>query len=343
MAVTDTPSTDFEYRGYLLFNGLYRTKIYNKEIANDYGVAEQTLSKNLPHYDANDPGSEDGYERIPLTETLAESPDVDEDLAEIADQIISYRYVLEDRNSEDAYYQGRRVHVEVPHENDSDIYWFHPDYVFLRGAKEIVNETREKTIRNLADEVDLEPVRFDPDFLLWLYWKRTANQPIPAPVGIDYFTDSIVSGDRDPFGKTNSVDDSTNLGKCVPVIAGVLKGKSIIELEGYFDLFDEHKIKAKLTHDGDRGRVHIKASAGDVATAATDERKMALALNFVKVLTELHDDWQKLPQDEKYPPRDFFESLYETARDQGVDIESISEDVLREYAIKRGLSADAWL
>ena len=334
MSLDDLLGDGFEYQGYLLFNGIYKTDFIGEEYHGGKNEASGQLSKDLPEYRDTDQSSSEGYLPLNLREALFDDPSISEELETVADQIIANRYVYETRDTVDAYYNGDEIQAEVPSRNDADIYWEYPDYLYLRGSKDDVDETREKTFKVLQGNVKYTPIDFDGDFLLWLYYKTYEGQGLPTRLSVDRFTDTEITGDRDAFGETNSVDDSTDLEVCIPMIAGILRDKSISMLQGYYDLYNQYKLKAQVGS----GRVHIKATEGDIQTA-TDSRRMAISLAYLSELLELHGHWQNLPPTDKYPPRSFFEDLYQTAQDQGIEIESISQDVLDKYG---GLRDEDW-
>ena len=328
----------FDYQGYLLFNGIYQVDLLDEEFGGGRQEARTLLRERLPDYDREDGHSEDGYKRLLINEEIFDDSTIDSDIEEIAQSLVAFRYLYEDRQPTDAYYQGEQVTVEVPNVKDTDLYWIYPNHVYLRGSQEDVSQTRETTRRALEENIRLDPVDFSGDFLLWLFYKESQDQPVPCGIDVDYFTDATLKGSRDPFGGENKVDDSTDLSRCVPVIAGVLKDKTVSMLEGYFDLFDTYKIKTQIGG----GRVHVKSSTGDIQTSG-DVRRVTMSLAFLDELMCLYEYWDDLSQTEKYPPRTFFNDLYQTASDQGVHIDSISNNVLRQYANKRGEDPDDWI
>jgi hypothetical protein len=335
--------TAFDYEGYLLFNGIYKTEFIDQDSRSSKSDAASTFSDKLPEYDTDDPERDDGYERILVDDAMYDDPEVDEVLEDIAPSIIAFRYKYETRNEGvEAYYEGERVEVDVPNTKDSDIYWIHPEYVYLRGALDDIKETREKTFRILSDNVRIDPIDFGGDFLLWLFYMHKEDLSFPDGIDTKHFTDGVVSGERDPFGKNNTVDDSTQLDQCVPILVGILKDKSITQLEGYFDLFDDHTVKAQLGEKNQQGRIHVK-SKGAISETPNDVKRVAIALNFVNQLVELYDYWEQLSPTDKYPPKSFFADLYTTARDHGVEIERISQNVLTRYARLRNEDPDDWV
>ncbi|MBP1986026.1 hypothetical protein [Halolamina salifodinae] len=326
----------FEYQGYLLFNGIYEVSSLNSKYEGSRSEARATLSELFDSYEKGDQGTKKGYEDLDLPNYIRDDDSVEEKLSTVADFLISHRYLYEDRESTDAYYQGEEVEVEVPHVQDTDIYWYHPEYMLFRGSKDDVQEAREHTRTKFGADANLRSVDFTSNFLLWLFYKHCKDDPLydacefDGGLSISALTDTTLEGDRDPFGETNQVDDSTNLRRCVPMIAGILKDKNISLLEGYFQLYDDYRLKTQIGN----GRVHIKASDGDIQSS-NDVRRLAMSLSFLQELLQLYDCWQDLPAQERIPPYGFFEDLYETAKDLGVEIDSMSDDMLNRYGNKR--------
>ncbi|MFD1645563.1 hypothetical protein [Haloarchaeobius litoreus] len=328
---------DFDYQGYLLFNGIFETEFLDQEFGGGRSEARARLGDHLPEYRSSDESSEEGYVRLLLEDAISDDDSVDSDLEEVAQSLIPYRYKYETREPKDAYYRGEEVEVEVPYVQDSDLFWLYPNYMFLRGSKGDVKETKETTRRILDGHIRLNSVDFGGDFLLWLFYKEYEDQSLPTGIELNNLTDTELTGDRDAFGGATKVDDSTDLERCVPMLAGILKDKTISTMQGYFRLFDEYNLKAQIGE----GRVHIKASRGDIKTSG-DVRRMAISIAFLHELIDLHRSWTELPPTSRYPPRQFFEDLHDTANEQGVEIQSISTNVLTKYASKRGEDPDSW-
>lgn len=320
---------DFEYQGYLLFNGLYTVDILDEDYGTDWQSVESSLSEALPSPDADD-ADQEGYEPLLLREAIYDQ-DLPEELETVTDALIPLRYQYEKRDEErEAYYGGDRVTVDLISRRDADLYWKYPDYAFFRGSQEDVQQLRENVRQHLTGRVSLSPLELSSDFLLWLYYQQQAGNNLAGPISIERLTDAELTGDQDAFGGSSAVEDSTNLEQSVPVIAAILRNKQIAELEGRFRIVG-NSVGAKLQTDS----VHVKASYGDIANA-NDVRRMAITLRFLEEFSELKNHWETLDDTDKYPPLGFFQDLRSAAQNQGIDIQETHDEVLRRYAEKRG-------
>lgn len=334
----DDYEPEFDYQGYLIFNQIHDIRLLeNSDLRGGYASVESELEEKLPQYNPSDtPRETQGYQNLPLRDEIRDNPKINGEIQDIASSLISYRYLEREFSNEEAYVDGERKNVDVIDETNADIYWLHPDFAVFRGAKGDAEDAKGDTSRSLSGDIQLGTIRFNPDFLLWVYYRYKNDKDLDNNLEVDRLTDADVVGDRDPFGGDNKVGDSEDLAQSVPLIAAVLMGKDMDMLQGNFSLFNE-SVKAEIQ----RNKVHVKASYGSVSSADS-VRRVAIALAFMRELMDAHETWKQLPDDEKYPPFGFFRDIYQVASQHNVDINEISEEMRREYANKRGEDLEDW-
>lgn len=330
---------EFSYSGYLIFNSILEfedsSNIYSDESVT---TVESEIHDNLPEFEQGSfshPG--DGFELLSIRDYIRDDEDIDDDLEAVADDLLGIRYQYEKFMEREAEIDGERRTVHIPTINDVDIYWIHPEFVALRGQKGEMESAKERLQRVLSTGVLLREIQFDPDFLLWLFFKyRTDDEPTSG-LGIRKLTDSEAKGREDYFGRSNVVSDSQNLGQSTPLLIGILRQKSVSMLEGFFTM-DDHQIAAKI----EKSKIHVKASKGTISNTTNDTLRMTLAINFVKELVELYEHWESLDPVDKYPPFEFFEGIYQECINQGVRIDTIPDSLLRRFANLRDESPSEW-
>lgn len=316
----------FTYDGQLVFNGIHITDV------SDPSLDPNTIVNDLPPFEkgtANDPGS--GYKTLEVADLIASANGMSESLQSVANDLSSFRYLYEDWHESEADVDGERRIVEIPRVKDVDIYWNYPDYLFFRGQQQDADATEEDIKDELNDQATLDTVTFDEDFLLWLLYRYHANEHLTSHLSTRLLTDCETTGEEDNYGGRNEVGDSANIAQSVPLLDGILRGKSLSTLEGDFRVYNNH-VTAKVES---RGRVHVKASKGDVK-ASDDLRRMALSLLFLSEFTELYQMWRdNMANQDKYPPDSFFTDIYDECDRQGNHITYSIESVRDEYRRKR--------
>lgn len=321
------PSADgFSYDGQLVFNGIHLTDV------SDPSLDPDTIVEDLPPFEkgtADEPGS--GYRTLRVESLISNAESMSETQQSVASNLSSFRYLYEDWYKSEADVDGERREVEVPRVKDVDIYWQYPDYMFFRGQQRDSDQTEEDISEELNGRADLDTITFDEDFLLWLFHKYHADESLTPDLGTRLLTDSETTGDEDNYGGRNEVGDSADIARSVPLLDGVLRGKRIASLEGDFTVYDNH-VTAKVES---RGRVHVKASKGDVK-ASDDLRRIALSLLFLGEFTELYRHWRDvMDNQDKYPPDSFFTDIYDECDRQGNHITYSIEPLRDEYRRKR--------
>lgn len=322
----DLEEEKFEYDGQLVFNGIHLTDV------DDESVNPDTIVDRLPSFSqgtADDPGS--GYKQIRVSKLLANGQTIDDGLKEVATNLSSFRYLYEDWYESEADVDGERRVVKIPRVNDVDIYWKYPDYMFFRGQQTDSDQTEEDIKKELRGRTNLDTVTFEPDFLLWILYKYRNDDSLSSNLEARLLTECETTGPEDNYGGRNEVGDSADICKSVPLLDALLRQKDLTMLEGNFQVHTNH-VGAKI---GSRGRVHVKASRGDVKTS-NQLRRMALSLQFLEEFTELYKDWRdNMSPKDKYPPDSFFEEIRDECDTQGNRIIYSIKPVLDEYRQKR--------
>ncbi|AGB37110.1 hypothetical protein [Natronococcus occultus] len=347
----------FDYQGYLIFNGIYETDLaVDSKYRRGLIEAEAELLADLGQFEDTKRESDRGVEKIPLRDYIRDDDSVSGELEELAGQLISLRFLYEDRIEKDGYLSGKKElqKVEIPIIKDADIYWIYPNYMYFRGAKDDVTEAIEYTSSILDADIasdggtavspqqpsrfsKFQSISFHADFLLWLFSHQYNGTDLPgSAIEIDTLTDASVTGNTDVWGGNNIVGDTTQLIESPPLLSAILQNKSLKMIEGGFAMGD-NTIKSKIQID----KVHIKSSAKSIKKS-NNTRRMSLSLRFLNELVELEKYWNNLDPKNKYPPYTFFLDLFDTCQAHGMTLDNISEILRREYCDKRGDNNSEW-
>ncbi|MWG34619.1 hypothetical protein [Halomarina oriensis] len=315
----------FSYDGRLVFNGLYRTKVLNASI-NIEDIVENEL-KDFSKGTKDKPGS--GYHMLSFSEMVAESPEISRPIKEQAEDMhgIRYRYENWDEGEVEDDEEGT-VYRHIRTTDSVDVYWHFPDYLFIKG-----NKTEAKKAANLIDNkldeyLKTEEIGFSPDFLLWILSKYKNGEALSDELSTNLLSDARIEGDEDRFGRSNRVDDSTDIAKATTILMGILRGKEMAFVEGIFGVSGQF-VKAQIETGG---RVHIKAEQ-DI-DGGDPLKRMALSVTFLTELLKVYDHWESLDSGEKYPPDEFFYDLYDECERQGAEITFPADEVVEKYRQK---------
>lgn len=317
---------NFSYEGYLVFNRIYSTKLLKPDF-DFYHVIEEELT-DFSQGSPKEPGQ--GYQTLPFEDYLRESTEVSPSLKEAVGDIKAFRYLEEEWEIKEVENEDQLEQRPVRDRLMTvDSYWAYPDYIFIKGNKTKAKQASELIRMTLDDYLELNQIGLNSDFLLWLLSQEKNNDVIPGDVSTNMLTDAAVEGEeKDRFGRRNKIDDSTDITKSTPVLMGVLQHKDLTALEGVFEV-DKKFVQARISTEG---RIHVKA---DHAVAGSpDIERMSMALVFLQELTGLYEHWIELPNEEKYPPIEFFEDIYQECDRQGVEITFSIDDVIEEYRQK---------
>ncbi len=316
----------FAYDGQLVFNGIHITDLKNSS------TDPETVTDNLTTFSegtADNSGS--GYQKIPVAHLIENSDEIDDKLKSVSNNLSSFRYIYEKWNSRVADVDGTRRVVKVPNEKDVDIYWSYPDYMFFRGQRSDTDQTEEDIEDELDGVTDLDTISFDEDFLLWMLYKYHNNDQLSSSLQTRLLTDCQTTGSDDNYGGRNIVGDSTDICKSVPLLDALLRQKKLSSIEGNFVVADNH-VGVEIDT---RGRVHVKASRGEIKSASP-LRRVTLSLKFLNEFTAIYENWRdNMPYDKKYPPDSFFKEIRDVCDSQGNLIKYPIKPVLDEYRGKR--------
>ena len=147
---------DFDYQGYLIFNGVYRTDLrQGSEYQGGIYDAESQLMDDLGRFEDTERDSDKGVIKLLLRDFFRDDDSVSGELEQLANNLIAIRFLYEDRIEKEAYVPDEEElqTVEIPVVNDADIYWNYPNYMYFRGAKDDVAEAIDYTSSLLGADV----------------------------------------------------------------------------------------------------------------------------------------------------------------------------------------------
>jgi len=315
----------FEYEGRLVFNGLFQTDVGNVDYS---GILEQ-----LPTYhqgSPTDPGH--GFAKIDLEDWIGVDSLLEPELEALADETIAFRYIVEEYHEEE--FVDIEGNTEVAYSrstNTVDVYWLFPDFLFLRGTKNNVQEVKNY-LRQLSHEIQLNKMEFEPDFLIWIFYKYYSNQNLRDRFRVHRLTDAKITGEHDVFGKKRRISDSTDLIKSPSVLTAILRGEDLMTLGSHFSSGSFDKVSADISAGG---RIHVKAQSGSIQDSRP-LRRILISLRFIENLSSTYIQWENLEPRDKYPPVIFFEELYGELDELGISVDFALDRVIDEYNAKRG-------
>lgn len=321
MSLTDT-EPDFEYDGYLVFNGLYETNIVDAGF--DF---EEIVDDELKDYSRGNPDNpNDGYESLDFGGLLNQSRILSEQLKKLVSEVKAIRHKYEE-------WEDR----ELPHGDTEstlrtrsyDIYWDFPDYIAVKGDKTQAKRASELLGHKLRDFITSRKIEFEPDFLLWMFYKDMVEEHLTETLSTSLLSDAYIEGEEDRYGKEVSVDRSTDVTKSTNILSGILRNRDLIGLEG---VFESHGFFVKANIEVG-GRVHIKVAQS--IEEANDLERIATSIVFLHDLLEAYTSWEEMPGDDKYPPTSFFENVDSECKRQGDEPTFSWEGTVQEYQAKR--------
>lgn len=345
---------EFSYSGHLVFNGLYTTAPANLDVdESDIEAIRDRIDELLPSLEAEyDGGPKNGFQDIDLESYFdqynfeSENARLSSEHRKLAAELFDREYVREEFSgdteiqTEDGRFTGKEVSRHTAY-----LYWLLPSLLMVQGARPdrrkamgTVNEVVGITNEGDDDKrlIRIEPLEFDPLFLLWLLYKEWQDEPFETGLTMVNISEvGLLGSNRDYFGKSAKITGSTDIFQSLPFIQGLLKAKFPNQVAGKFQVSGQ-----TLTVDIQQsGRVHIKADE-DIQKATKFERVL-LGVQLVRELTELRQNWSDLPKEDKYPPPTFAVELYERGKEQDVTIE-FQKKLVKNLLAKREESLDDW-
>lgn len=321
MSLTDS-EPDFQYDGRLVFNGLYETKVLDAEFDFEKIVEEQL--KDFKRGTVDKPA--DGYEPLDFGSIANESRLLSDQLQELVSDVIAIRHKYEDwqeRELPSGDIQDTRLIRSY------DLYWDFPDYIAVKGDKRQARKATDLVNLRLDQYLTSRKIEFEPDFLLWIFYKATDDTSLTEHLEPRILSDASIEGEEDRYGKEVAVDKSTDITQSPNILSGILRNRDLIGLEGTFDARGQF-VKANIQVGG---RVHIKAA--NSIEDANDLERIAVSIVFLHEIMDAYLTWEELPGEEKYPPTNFFEDVEEECRRQGDEPTFSWDDVVMEYQSKR--------
>jgi hypothetical protein len=315
----------FSYDGRLVFNGLYTTKVLDADF--DLGNVVANELKDFSKGTTAEPGS--GYHMLNFAEKARESPAIPRQIKDFVQDINGIRYRYERWNEGEVESDDNGTEYRNIRTTDSvDVYWHFPDYLFIKGTKTEARKAGGRIEQKFGDYVETREIDLSADFLLWILSKYKNNEDLSNELTTNLLSDARIEGDEDRFGRSNRVDDSTDIAKATTILMGILRGKEMAFLEGVFGMHGQF-VKARIETGG---RIHIKADQ-DIK-GATHLKRMSLSMAFLTELLKVYEQWTSLDPKDKYPPVEFFQNLYDECERQGAEITFPADDVIETYRQK---------
>jgi hypothetical protein len=321
---------DFQFSGWLRFNGLYFT-----ETIGEVNPSNLFDENDFQLYEGGNPGDPDeGYKRTRIADLLSEIPDLDGGLSNLASNLYTYKYVTENwvpRPTVDSQGETHDESFEPKHKT-IDIFWDFDDVMVFRGRKSTIEDKRKDLRGGLSGGLKIEEVHFHFDFLLWILYQSYQGNDLRSDLSLQSISDCRTVGNS----RTGTEDSEVTIGgeseivRSVPFITAILEGNKIDNLEGDFFLGSQY-IVAEIDSDG---WIHVKASREDLDDL-NNIRQMGVAVRFVTEFLRLYEEWVKLDRVDQYPPQSFLEELVDLCDDEGYVLKRTPNDLYDEYEQKR--------
>lgn len=314
--MVEEKSGKFSYSGYLVFNEILRLR--NADVGqlvkilprfgdnNRIGAAVKGLNSFSGfHHPEHPRNEEENFDWIEISE--------------------------EKFNDEVAYVDGEKRRVTIRDVDTTEAWILDENHIAIRGSKAETDKAK-RYLSEWGDTIDFEQVKFQPDFLLWLFYKHYTEGGFFKEVGIEQLTDAEVGGNASNFGEKTRTAGSDDITSNATVLIGTLLNDESISMLGGRFRYEGCTIAADLTSSG---KVHVKASSGTIREVSDIDR-FILSIGFLNALTDLYQHWTNLPPVEKYPPAEFFHTIAERLQMEGFEVQHPIEPTIQEYSEKRG-------
>lgn len=324
---------EYDYPGWLVFNGLYKTTVHG-----DGDISPQDIVEKFSTYTPGSPNNPQmGFEVLDTADKLQQMPELSQETEEFAKGLHVLRFVDEDWVEQWGFdeYGNEEIYFITNHD-DVRIYWdYVNDVMMFKGSKQLLEQKHSDLMAAFAGVVDTEQIEFDFDFLLWLLYKQFQDEPLSSDFRIRNATrGSTVAETKDHMGVA-PVRDSINVLRSVLLIAPVLSGKKIDSIRGNF-LMENYQVVAEIEFGG---KVHVHVTDTPLSSLS-HLRRMGISLRFLSQLVNLFTGWKRLDPEERYPPPSFFDDMAENAEEEGWGPRFDPEDVKQQYERKRQAAGD---
>lgn len=319
---------DYEYPGWLVFNGLFKTAVHGEGSMSPQDIVD-SFTEYMPG-SPNEPA--DGFELIELPDKLQRMGELSEETEDFARGLHSIQYVDEDWVEQLGYDEyGNETMYFLPNHDEVRIYWdYVNDVMIFKGRKQLLERKQDDLMAAMSGDVKMDSISFDFDFFLWILYKQYQEEPLSADLRVRRITRSSTAAETKDNMGAGHVKDSNNVLKSVLLIASVLSGKKIDEIQGDF-IMGNHQVKALIEFGG---KVHVKVTDSPLSTLS-DLRRMGISLRFLSEMVNLFDDWERLDPEERYPPPSFFDDMAQNAEEEGWEPRFDPEEVKARYERKR--------
>ncbi len=327
--MSDDDSQLFSFLGKFFVPSVYYMKINNEKT--DIEAIRSLLKKNLPTYEPGNPGNPgSGFEVINIDFDIDLLKN-DLEILEIAKKTIIIGYILEKWSKKRVFKDGSWIREDQRSVIENYLFWHVPNICIIRGSKFGDDRLRQEVGVHVAPFSSFEKrLTFDPDFFVWLVWKKRCQENLESDMKIGFMKDLGTTGDEDLMGGEVEARKSLDATKSLPILICLLHGKRLSNCEVSFDInnrFGTLKVNSN-------GRIEVIQSLGDLKYKTSIERAF-LGYYFINRLQKLYEKWKKLNLDLRYPPDTFFHELVSFCKEEGIGIYSNVTELIDEYERKR--------
>ena len=327
--IMESKQSDFSYSGMLVFDQIYKTNV--KGLDNIRGIEEY-----FPKFDqgnANVPGSGfntnylsdyEVHHQMSFNDFTFDRTIVDY-FDEKSENIANIEYKFENfKDDVEAVVDDERRTVSVVKSDKFDFYWKYPNYFVRQGGRNIDKNIGRLFTNDFLESVDLEQIKFNSDFLLWLLYRSKNDNNLKENLLIKSISDVSLTGpDESRYGRMR-YSGSNNPFNSPEVMKRILSGGKIRTLGISFILDSRYEIKADIS---DVGRIHVKPNTSDLSNK-NDAERMILSLRLIELICDTYEVWTN--SNEKIPD-DFSNRIYDYIRDSGVEFSQGLSNIDNKY------------
>lgn len=251
---------------------------------------------------------------------------------ELIDLLLTKRYIHEDyveiydaitENDYDAP-------IHIPKPIITDIFWILPDYIFIKGNKEESDVALNALEEIFGDEVEMELIEFPQDFFMWLCCQQILNEGIiDSDLKIEEIeedaTEWFNEGSAGRIGEKTSVSGSSNA-ITSPQTLNALAGNQEFSHVKFHFVLDDFDIAAKINR---KNGVFIYRKY--VNFSGELETRYVYSLIFINRLLSIFNDWKKLPENDRKPPKECLQKMAQELQEMNTDGLEGFKDIISHY------------
>lgn len=214
------------------------------------------------------------------------------------------------------------------------------NFICIIGNKQV--KRPETEIKNYLEKnnIKYEEINFTHDFLFWVLWKLYNSEDISNEISIDFFDNLRVGSSRAHNArKDNALNSIKTEGggqelPSLPICYGLFNQKPLNHLKGEFIYNDKSfKFSINISKEGETEKSDMLIYSQRSLSGLMYSDKLQLVLPFLYKLSNVVKNWEN-SEDNKYPPIEYIEELFENAQDEYDEMVESYESYKENYQLK---------